>query len=374
MIRYFLIGLLTVPLASSSQETDNGRVKATMHTFLVEMAKVTSYLSTTEAFTSKEGKAAIGPALENLARKSRNPPEKLKETTGFRISFGLLADHIQKTKAIYDKGEMEYARLRLNGLANLCVACHTQTPVKSKGSLFPPVDDLTAKVSFENANFLFVIRRYEQALAQFDSLIRGYPDSGLPSDLLGDVFRRKVAVFSRVYRDPKGAIDSLRADLKNGKLPSDVRDNVHVWIAGFEKMAKEKNDPAKLPTAKLIEYVSSRLPKELNRKIPTGDPQLLNLLYLSGLLYERLFQQPNSPQTQELLYYLALLERSLAPVVWYSVSEVYLKECVVAFAPSTSSKRCLDAYENGMRERFFGRNIPEPIQNSIDALKEYLAK
>ncbi len=374
MVRYFLLVLFAFSIPCSSQDSENGRVKATMHTFLVEMAKVTPYLSTTEAFTSKEGKAAISPALESLAKKARNPPEKLKESAGFRISFGLLADHIQKTKAVYDKGEMEYARLRLNGMANLCASCHTQTPVKAKGSLFPPVDDLTSKVSFENANFLFVIRRYEQALAQFDSLLRGYPDSGLPSDLIGDVFRRKVAVFARVYRDPKAAVASLRADLKNGKLPSDARDNVNVWIAGFEKMAKDKTDPSKYSTTKLIEYVSKGMPKELNRKIPTGDPQLLNLLYLSGLLYERLLQEPNSPQTQELLYYLALLERSLAPVVWYSISEVYLKECVVAFAPSTASKRCLDAYESGMRERFFGRNIPEPIQNSIDALKEYLAK
>lgn len=373
-MRIFLFGLIMASIPCLSQSSDSGRVKSTMHTFLVEMAKVTPYLSTTEAFTSKEGKAAIGPALESLAKKVRNPPTKLKESTGFRITFGLLADHIQKTKAVYDKGEMEYARLRLNGMTNLCASCHTQTPEKRKNSLFPPIDDLTAKVNFDNANFLFVIRRYEQALAQFDSLIRGYPDSGLQSDLLGDVFRRKVAVFARVYRDPKGAVESLRLDLKNGKLPSDIRDNVLQWIAGFEKMAKDKTDPAKFATPKLIEYVSARMPKEMNRKIPTGDPQLLNLLYLSGLMYERLFEEPNSPQTQELLYYLAILERSLAPVIWYSVSEVYLKECVVAFAPSTSSKRCLDAYEAGMRERFFGRNIPEPIQNSIDALKEYLAK
>ncbi len=355
-------------------EVEEGRVKATMHTFLIEMAKITPYLGSQQAFTSEKGKAAVGSAIEAMAARTRKPPEKLKESAGFRITFGLLADHMQKTKAVFDKGEMEYARLRLNGTANLCASCHTQTPVGKKNSLFPPVDDLTAKVSFDNASFLFVIRRYEQALAQFDTLIRGYPTSGVESDQLGEVFRRKIAVFARVFRDPKGAIESLQADLKNQNLPSDIRANVKSWIAGFEKLKSDKTNPEKLSTPKLIEYVSTRLPNELNRKIPTGDPQLLNLLYLSGLLYERLFKEPNGPDTQQLLYYLAVFERSLAPVVWYSVSEIYLKECVVAFQPTTSSKRCLDAYESGMRERFFGKSIPEPIQNSIDAMKEYLVK
>lgn len=369
-----LLLFFAVQSRGEDDSVDEGRVKATMHTFLVEMAKITPYLGSTQAFTSEKGKEAVSAALNSMASKVRKPPEKITESAGFRITFGLLADHIQKTKAIYDKGEMEYARLRLNGTTNLCASCHTQAPVGRKNPLFPPIDDLTSKTTFENANFLFVIRRYEMALAQFDALIRGYPESGLASDLLGEVLRRKVAVFARVYRDPKAAIDSFKLDLKNAKLPSDARENIKSWIEGFEKLKASKDQPEKLPTAKLVVYVSSRMPNELNRKIPNGDPQLLNMLYLSGLLYERLFKEPNGAQTQQLLYYLAMFERSLAPVVWYSVSEIYLKECVVAFPPSTSSKRCLDAYESGMRERFFGRTIPEPIQNSIDALKEYINK
>lgn len=363
---------LAGPVAWASEEADIGRVKATMHSFLVELAAVKPYLGSPEAFASDKGRKAVGSALDKLASKVRNPPEKLKENVGFRITFGLLADHIQKTKTIFEKGEMEYARVRLAGTPSLCASCHTQTPVAMKSSLFPPTDDLTAKTNFDNANFLFVIRRYEQALAQFDVLIRGYPGSGISDPQLNDLLRRKVAIYARVFRDPKAAVASFKLDLRNSKLPSDTHQIIKTWIQGFEKLGKEKIDPEGLTTAQLLDRVTAQMPKEANRNIPTGDPNLLKLLYLSGLLYERIYSEPNAPRTQELLYYLSVFERSLAPLVWYSVPEVYLRECIVAFPPSSTSKRCLDAYESGMRERFAGRLIPEPIQNSIDALKESL--
>ncbi|MGZ3723875.1 MAG: tetratricopeptide repeat protein [Bdellovibrionales bacterium] len=367
---FALIGITQVH--AQEQAEDRGPVRAVMHAFVTEIATLKPYLVSKEAFTSEKGKAEVGPALTRLAAKVNHPPPPLlKDSQGFRITYGLLADHIQKTKSLYDKGEYEYARLRLNGTTNLCASCHTQTPSPKKNSLFPPFDDLTAKVSYENADFLFVLRRYEQALAEFDVLIREYPNSKLPPDLLSEVLRRKVAIFARALRDPAAGAASFKEDLKNSKLPSDMRENIKDWIAGFEKLSAEKQNPEKLLTPKLIDYVVKRLPVEPGRKIPNADPQLLNLLYISGLLYERLFQEPNGPQTQQLLYYLSVCERSLSPVVWYSMNEIYLKECVVRFPKQPFSKKCFDAYKEGMQERYSGK-LPEPVQQSVDALKDYL--
>lgn len=219
---------------------------------------------------------------------------------------------------------------------------------------------------------MFITRRFDEALKAFDKLAREYPKSPVSADELVEVYRKKLAIFARIKRDPQMGIADLTEDLKNQNLPKDIRQNLKDWIEALNKWQSSKDQPDRLSTEDLVKYVSKNIPPLLDRKIAPSDPNLLLLLRLSGLLYERLYQEPNGAHTQELLYYLAVCERSLAPVYWYSVSEVYLKECVVKFPKQAYSKKCFDAYKENMEERFSGRPIPEFIQSSIDALSGYL--
>jgi hypothetical protein len=353
-------------------DANDGRVRALMHSFVLELSRMSPYLSSEAAFTSKAGKETVKASLQSLNQKVQNPPPELQDSAGFRITFGLLADHISKTQIVFEKGEYEYARMRLNGMTNMCAACHTQTPRISSHSPFSDFDKPAAKPTFENSNFLFVIRRYDQALTGFDKLVRDYPKSGLPSDQLSEVYRRKLAIFARIKRDPEAGIQNLREDLKNRNLPLDVKQNINDWISNFSKWKGEAQDPSKLDTAELIAFVAKKLPPALDRKIAPADPELMNLLRLSGLLYERLYSQSNTKYTQELLYYLAACERSLSPLNWYPLNEIYLKECVVKFPKQDFSQKCYDAYRTGMEERFSNRPMPEFVRESINALKDYL--
>ncbi|MGE4131130.1 MAG: hypothetical protein AB7F86_05795 [Bdellovibrionales bacterium] len=364
-----LVGTIASRAASPPEE--KGAIKALMHTFVAELYKMRPYLATSESFAKPEGQKQIASSLETVVKKIKNPPAGLKESPGFQVSLGMLADHFQKTQEIFKSGELEYARVRLNATTGLCATCHMQAPNISKNSPFGGFQELDKKFNFENANFLFVIRRYDAAMTQFDQLIGQYP-KGLSSVQLDELFRRKLAVITRVQRDFLGGRDSLKKDLGNEKIPTDIRRNVEVWIEWLTKQGSRSAKPEAMPTDGLLKFVTGQMPKEPNRKISAGDPQLGNLLYLSGLLYERLYQEPNSPRAQEILYNLALCERSLSPVDWYSVSEIYLKECIVRYPKKSFSKKCHEAYQQGMRERYFGKPIPESVQNSIEALKEYL--
>lgn len=196
--------------------------------------------------------------------------------------------------------------------------------------------------------------------------------SGLASDQFTDLYRRKLSIFARVKRDPDAGIQNLTEDLNNPKIPANVRENVKDWIAALSKWKQETLDPAKLNTKDLIAFAAQKIPTNLNRRIGPTDPELINLLRLSGLLYERLYSETDPALTQGLLYNLALCERSLSPFPWYSLNEIYLKECVIRFPKQPLSKKCYEAYKDGMTERFSNRTIPEPIRISIDALKDYI--
>lgn len=358
---------------SVQADEDRGRVKGLMHSFVLEYSKMNPYLQSEQAFDSKEGQKVIKESLDNLANRiKRQPPGEIKNSPGFRITYGLLADHISKTKDVFDRGEKEYARMSIKGIGNLCAGCHLQVPKISQYSAFEFVSEISNKTSVENADFLFTIRRYAESLKIFDQLIREYPANHLDSDQLSQIYRHKLSILSRIYRDPALAEKSLTEDLKNQNIPVDVRQNVSSWIETLKKWKAETPDPAQMKTPQLIAYAEKNIPADLNRKIAPSDPQLLNLLRISGLLYDRLYSESNGDNTQKLLYYLARCERSLSPFFWYSISEIYLKECIIRFPKQSYSKRCYDAYESGMRERYFGKPLPEGVQNSLKALKESL--
>ena len=370
--QWLFISLLgTVALKTSAAEVD-GRTKALMHTFVVEFAKMSPYLASDSAFTSEKGKTTVTESINTLVKKAGPPPSELNQSPGFRITYGLLTDHLQKTQQALSNGEMEYARMRVNGIGNLCAACHMQAPKISHFSAFEFVAERGKEASLPNAEFLFVIRRYDEALSLFDKLAREFPKNGLSVDQLSEVYRRKLGIFARVYRDPVQAIENLNLDLKNSKLPPTIRQSIDSWIAALGKWKSEASDPSRLKTPALLSFVNKSLPSDVTRKIGPGHPQLLDILRLSGLLYERLYKEPGGEFAQELLYTLSRCERSLSPLYWYSISEIYLKECIVQYRKKPFSKKCYDAYSEGMLERYSGKPIPEGVQQSIDALKDYL--
>lgn len=370
--RQLAISLLLISPLPTAAEEDTGPIKGLMHSFVLEFAKMSPYLANDKAFNSSEGKATVGQSLTVLASKVKNPPAQLERSPGFRITYGLLSDHIQKTQAAFQGGEMDYVRMRVNGMGNLCAACHMQAPKISHFSAFEFVVERSREATFNNAEFLFVIRRFDEALAQFDKLVRDFPKSGITSDQLNDAYRRKLAIFARVYRDPGMAIDNLKEDLKNKNLPTDIRRNIESWTTTLQSWKGEKTDPAKLKTPELLAYVAKKLPSDMVRKIAPDNPQLLNILRLSGLLYERLYKEPGGTSSQGVLYYLARSERSLAPLYWYPLNEIYLKECIVQYPKQSFSKRCFDAYKEGMQERYFGRPLPEGVIQSLDAMKDLI--
>lgn len=367
-----LFGLVLFCLSVFAAEK-SGPTKAFMHQFLIELSKIRPFLGSETEFASEGARKTVQASLERLAKQMKTPPKEIEDKPGFHLTFSLMADHVTRTKELFDRGELEYARMRLNGTPNFCSSCHTQTPHLSKTTPFDFFAESTQKVDFENATFLFVTRRYDSALSSFNQLIRGFPKNNLTSLQLEELVRRKLAIFARIQRDPEFAVNNLNEDLKNKELPKALITSMKGWIKELERWKKEEADPASFKTDELVKYVEKNLPKNLVRKMALTNPDSLQVLRLSGLLYERLFSETDlGDQAQAVLYYLALCERSLSPLYWYSVSEVYLKECVVRYPKQKFSQKCYQAYDDGMQERFSGRTMPEGIRESIDTLKNYL--
>ena len=149
---------------------------------------------------------------------------------------------------------------------------------------------------------------------------------------LGEIYQRKLAYFARVLRNPDEAILSLEQDLKNKNLPKEIQSSIKDWVAYFRSWKSEASGSRleNLSNTALIGALREQVGASVgDRKISLTDPATVKLMRISGVLYERIFRSPKSPQTQEMLYLLARCERDLSPIQGYSLGDIYLKECIL---------------------------------------------
>ncbi|HEY8272644.1 MAG TPA: hypothetical protein VIG33_17250, partial [Pseudobdellovibrionaceae bacterium] len=212
---------------------------------------------------------------------------------------------------------------------------------------------------------------FDNALALYDSITQKY--DGSPKDFDFDqIYKRKIAYFARIQRNPKAAIANLKADAANSKLPKNVKKNLKDWIHYFESWSEEgAKDPAKLSNENFLAYAKAETDKNTSgRKISIADPAIVNLLRVSGLLYERVFKTPNVTSTPEMLYLLAKCERDLSPIQKYSLADIYLRECVLEFPKSSIAKKCFKDYEISLKQKVTFDS--DYIKGNIDFLRRHM--
>lgn len=370
-----LLALAVSAQGQNSSPPVDGKLKSLMHTFYTQIVNLRPYLVSEERMKDPKAVKEIDLALSEMIKKIQAPtPKTIDSTPSFRITYDLIGSHLEETKEVLSRGELEYTRMRLNATTNFCIHCHSQIPEKSKGMLgISGLESDLAAPTMENAEFLFIIRRFDQALARYDAMARLFPKSAVSSDQLHQLYHRKLAIFARVYRDPQKAVDNFIADLKNPALPKDIQKNIKAWVEYFEEWKREKVDPATLSDEKLVDFVAKSLPDGISRKISPANPDAVNYLRLSGLLFERLMKKPTSPSVPEMLYNLALSEKHVSTIYWYPMSEIYLKECIQKFPKRPITRKCFSAYEKAMQDRYLGGGpLPEQIRQSIEALKTNL--
>jgi hypothetical protein len=358
-----------------SAESTDIKLKVLMHSFLNEMEKLRPFLSSEKSFGDPKAQKTISAAIEMLQNKAMgDTPETIEKNSGFRLNFGMLKYHFRKTKEAYDLGALELARQNLNATGAICLGCHSQLP-KQEGKPFLVWAQLekSKKLTLEAAEYLFVMRNFDGALAAYDELVQGFPKNQLEASRLPELYRRKLALLARVQRDPVFAIKNLTKDLSNAKLPADIREELKSWIGYFQQWQKESVNPETLSTEKLLKYVKESIPEGVDRRIAPADPDVVRYLRLSGLIYERLLREPGTAISQELVFRLAVIEKQLSKKYWYSLHQAYLRECVIGFPKSATSKICFDTYVKDIEDQFAGRSqIPPGAQSTIDSLRKYV--
>jgi hypothetical protein len=367
-----------VRLAATTTESQADLdVKNLMHGFYGHLVKLKPFFVAPGEFEKKENHKEISGHLNSLEKEIKGAMKgKVFASPGQKISLESFQTHVSEMKNVFDSGNKAYAHWMLVSSTSLCMSCHTQLP-QSKDSKFGMVSDytgLSADKIFGEAEFNFISRRFDLALKGYMMLIDGYSKNQLAPELLDRSVRRVVSIYARVKRDPVGGSLQFERLYKNKNLPKFIQDNSKAWMGLFNIWKKEgKDEISKMTGKEVVAFANKHMKKGLwDKMIEAGDPRVVTNLRVSGVLYEYLFQHPTGPETPEILYLLARAEYALGSDFFFSLSDLYLKECIVTYPKSEIAKECYREYEESVVVSYSGSSgthLPADVQKNLRRLK-----
>ncbi|HEX4926203.1 MAG TPA: tetratricopeptide repeat protein [Bdellovibrionales bacterium] len=361
--------------SETSQEPSKAAdVRPVMQQILIHIQALRPFMTSESKFVDPKNSETIKGHLADLSKlvKAAKHNETLKAPT-MSISREVLDGHISETERIFRVGDKRYARWALNSTLSVCMSCHTQETQKNANP-WKLTGFAEFGSTFDQAELLFTGRDYEAAIALYDRIIDEYPDNAAKLSDVETALERKVAYYSRVKRDFNQAIESMKRSQNNKRLPESSHRNLIAWEGLFRKQSKViLPDPKTANDGQIKAYVDKELKRGLwDALIEANNPRLVTNLTMSGILYEYLHHHPDTKIKPEILYWLALCDRKINNNFFYSLADIYLKECVHSFPESPVAKKCFKEYETHTILSYSGSagvNVPEDVSAELRALK-----
>lgn len=359
----------------------NGKaeVKPFMDQMLNEIFNLKPYIVSSEAFSNPNNAQKISASLKKMVSLSEkiNHEEKIKKT-GFQISGKVLNQQLKESELVFNSGSKDYSLWMLKSTLGVCMSCHTQLPAVSTKFLSQNQGRVLTN-PFEEAEFLFIIRNFKESMNLYSSALSGYPKNVVSVDDLEKVLYRQLYYYVRVQRDFVELAKVLDEDQKNKSLPSHFISKLKDLKSAVLKMKDEKFPHfTAQQTAELRQYAEKSLKEELSGNFSFDIPKReLEYLKVSSILYEYLNENPETLLKPDILYWLSFCESKFSQQAFYSLPELYLKQCVLEFPKNPVAKQCLKEYQNLVTMAYSGSSgthIPEDVSKEIKTMQELVEK
>jgi hypothetical protein len=140
----------------------------------------------------------------------------------------------------------------------------------------------------------------------------------------------------------------------------------------FDQVQFRLSNPKKVTPSELRKFAQDMLETpELTENLSVN-PEAAKYLILSGILFEYLSTHEDSSFTPEVLYWLGRVDRTLNNTFFYSLADMYLKECILKYSQSKVAEKCYNEYELNMVLAYSGSggtNLPYDVQQELASLK-----
>src|SRR3989338_3827985 len=365
---YGLVFLTAIgTLATVVPQEELSSTKSIMSQFLTHLTGLRKYMGSQEIFTDPKNNYEISMHLKEFSKLAKKAHEDVNlQKTNFKFSREVLEEHIIDTERLFRLGNKSFARWKLSSTLSVCMSCHTQMPGTSK--VFEEIRRLKPLTSdFEQAEFLFAIRDFESAYKIYDQAILSFPKGSFDSSQIEMALGRQLMYFSRIKKDPAAALVVFEKYRQLKNLPAVTRADIASWVQQFQKWTKQPLPSlTKATDQQILDFVKSKI--DVKRK--SQDIDFVTYLQVSGLLYEFLQYRPESKVVPEILYWLSICDRAMHNTFFYSLADLYLRECITKYPTDPIALKCFQEYETQVILGYTGSRGVDMPQEVADDLKQ----
>lgn len=362
--------LLTSFASEKPEQKTTQEIKPTMHKIFANIKDLLPYMLHEDKFLDPKNNAFIGAKLKEISQHAQETEHtSLVRSPTFKASSETLKIHFKEIERVFRVGNKSFARWQLNSTVPLCMSCHTQMPTHSRHWDLSEI--LSSNLTdYERAELLFMGRDFDSSLKYYDQVIQNFPQNKLSVQSVEKSLERKLVIYSRVKRDFDGGIKNLESNLTNKNLPENLTKNIKAWAALFRIQKREGfPNPKKKDDKAIKTYADKILTRDLwDDMVDASNPRLVKILTLSGVLYEYLSTYPSTPIKPDILNWLATCDRQLQETLFYSLADLYLKECMSEFPNHPTAKKCYEDYKDNMIFLYSGSSgthLPDDVKSDL---------
>jgi len=364
-------------LATEPKKSIDSPTTRLMDQLLSELIALKKFMISEDKFADPKNASEISAHLKAFAKIAKDAGhDPALNKVNFKFSRQILENHIAETERIFRIGIKSYARAQLAATVSVCMSCHTQSPASSVS--FKDFNNFKTFTSeLDQAEFLFAIQSYDKAMELYNKIIDEYPKNNYNPHQIETSFERQLTYLSRIKRQPQQAISLLKTRLKNKELPEYLQRNIAAWISQFEKWENTPFiDPKSATDKQIVEFAKKNIETKWTAKaMDATNPELVTYLRISGALFEYLQTYPKSKVVPEILYWLAICDRSIDNNFYFSLADLYLRECITQYSKSPVAKRCYKEFKDQIIFGYTGSrgtDVPPEVKRDLDELKRLL--
>jgi hypothetical protein len=386
----------TITFAQETKKVAINDTKQIMHQALDSIVHLFPYMSSELKFKDPKYEKEINLHLNKIAHAFKSAKHiKDFQSPGFAPNYRIIKEHLDDTILSFTTHNKTFARLRLASTTSLCLSCHTQLP-KDKMTTFildnKKVNRETFENEFEYGNFLFLLRQYKKAIRTYEASIEERLAKqvemkkiqkilGSGSDqfdrTLFNSFQRILTIYSKVLKQPREAIALLSKYQSNKEIPKYMQREIAEWIKELKNWVGKKEIEHKIANDEEMKSFIYKYIAKLENDTDSINTGLhdVDLLLTSGVVSNYLADHPSTVLAPEILYWLGLSENRLTKNLFFTLGDLYLKECVIRYPKNPVAIKCFNEYENEVNFRFtgsIGTNIPKSKVKELNYLKSLI--
>lgn len=288
----------------------------------------------------------------------------------YGVSFAAIKAQLSHAKSAIKYENFKYAKSILRDITTICASCHTQD--EKTRTLFPNVKRDFFQSDREYAEFNYITRQYDTAIDYLNKHLKG---ADIDEAELLSIMKQIITIYIQINYQPDEASKAL-AKLKSYKHHTKfTRKTLDEWIEGIKELNRnpERKQPVKdFKTLKLeVHKILGDLHEAGSAQFPNKRERIARL-WLRGSLYHYLNTKPHKDEIPMILYWLAIIDQSINFSIYYSLSDMYLKECMLRHTRHPFARKCFEEYKENIILSYSGSrgtDIPEDIQQELKALR-----